>query len=356
MAYISPFQLPPLELKHLAALTDDTGLLQHAIFRIPRREEGYCVDDNARALLLMTLLEPQGVAEAALGSRYLAFVQHAFNPQAGRFRNFMAYDRRWLETAGSEDSHGRTLWALGTVAQRSGDPGSRALAVQLFRAALPAVEAFPFPRAWAFTLLGLQAYLTAFKSEAESDAEAEARTMAACLANRLLETYRGACRPGWHWFEDRVTYSNARLPQALLLAGTRTADTAMADAGLEALEWLTGVQTVPDGTFAPVGSDGFFPRGGPRAAFDQQPVDTCAMVSACMDAWRVTGEPLWAERARWAFDWFLGGNQHRLALCDPLGGCRDGLEAHGMNENQGAESTLSFLLSQVEILATSCGS
>ena len=342
-----PFQLPQLNLDHLLALTDDTGILQHALYQVPRREEGYCVDDNARALLLVTLLEGSGsVAEPllrSLRSRYLAFVCHAFNGPCGRFRNFMSYGREWLEAAGSEDSHGRTLWALGAVAGLSTDPAARPLAAQLFQAALPAVGAFHFPRAWAYTLLGLQPYLAAFGGDTG------ALALEAQLADQLLDRYHRNSQEGWRWFEDQVTYCNARLPQALLLAGARRSLAAMTAAGLEALTWLTTVQTGPDGTFAPIGSNGFFPRGGPRASFDQQPVEACAMVSACLDAWRVTGESPWLARARWAFAWYLGGNQLGLALRDPLGGCRDGLEADGRNENQGAESTLSFLLSLVEL-------
>ena len=347
MPPVPPLALPALKLDHLLAMTDDTGLLQHAIFQIPRREEGYCVDDNARALLLVTLLEAAGSQEdpllRSLRCRYLAFVNHAFNPVAGRFRNFMSYGREWLEAAGSEDSHGRTLWALGRVAGGCADPGARAVATHLFQGALPVLRDFLFARAWAYTLLGLHAYLPA------NGGDAAAQALASQLGEKLLEQYQRHSRPGWLWFEDRVTYCNARLPQALILTGARHANQAMLAAGLEALTWLTAVQTAGDGSFAPVGSNGFFTRGGPRAAFDQQPVDACAMVSACLDAWRISGDPLWLRRAHWAFAWYLGGNQLGLALWDPRGGCRDGLEVDGLNENQGAESTLSFLLSLTEL-------
>ena len=335
---------PALNLDHLRSLTDDTGLLQHAVFRIPRREEGYCVDDNARALLLATLLEEDGHPEApALTPRFLAFVSHAFNPANGRFRNFLSYDRVWLEEAGSEDSHGRTLWALGALAGRGRDPDHRRLGAKCFEAALPAASALTFPRAWAFTLLGLDEALRSLAGDLRLE------TCLVLLSERLLERYRRHRGERWHWFEDEVTYCNARLPQALLRAGARCGEADLVEAGLEALAWLGEVQTGPGGQFAPVGSEGFFPRGGVPARFDQQPVEACATVSACVDAWKLTGEARWLAQARQAFDWFLGANQLGLALVDDHGGCRDGLQPSGLNENRGAEATLSFLLAQVEL-------
>ena len=343
MSQLDP-SLPAINLSHLRALTDDTGLLQHAIYRIPRREEGYCVDDNARALLLTTLLEADGNPEAAaLTSRYLAFVQHAFNARHGRFRNFMAYDRDWLEEAGSEDSHGRTLWALGTVAGRSPDPDHRQLAAALFQDALPAVNAFAHPRSWAYSLLGLGPYL---QGRGPDDPLA---SWGGLLADRLLQRYRAHREEAWCWFEDEVTYCNARLPQALLLEGRRAGRGELIAAGLEALAWLCQVQTGPKGEFAPVGSNGFYPRGGRKAVFDQQPVEACATISACLDAWALTRDEAWRVRAQAAYAWYLGGNQLGLPMIDAGGGCRDGLEAEGRNENQGAEATLSFLLSRFEL-------
>ena len=335
--------LPALNLSHLRTMTDDTGLLQHAIFRTQRREDGYCIDDNARALLLMTLLEAEGLGEPGLAGRYLAFVNHAYHARNGRFRNFMSYGRVWLEEAGSEDSHGRTLWALGTVANRASDPDQRQLAAQLFQAALPVAGTFAFPRSWAFTLLGLNEYLGRFREDGQ------AQGCATTLAERLLKAYRWHRGDNWRWFEDRVTYDNARLPQALLLSAARLGQP-LTEA-LEALTWLCEVQTGRDGSFAPVGSQGFYPRGGTRAGFDQQPLEACATVSACLDAWKATGDEIWQTWARWAFAWYLGGNQLGLTLVDDQGGCRDGLEPTGMNENRGAESTLSFLLSQAELLS-----
>jgi glycosyltransferase involved in cell wall biosynthesis len=343
-----PAELPQVNLDHLEVMTDDTGMLQHASFNVPRYEEGYCLDDNARALLLMALVEEAGANDPrlvrTLASRYLAFVSHAFNRPLGRFRNFMSHSRQWLEEQGSEDSHGRTLWALGTVVGCSADPGRQSLSGALFHAALPAVSGFSSPRAWAFALLGIEQYLHAFEGDRHVQAAGRA------IAERLHALFRNTTRPEWPWFENRVTYCNARLPQALIATGAWMGDEAMTATGIRSLEWLMTIQRTSDGYFAPIGTKGFFERGMTAAVFDQQPVDACATVSACMHAFRATGDHHWAEHARRAFTWFLGQNQLQQPLYDPLsGGCRDALHADRVNENEGAESTLSFLLSLMEM-------
>jgi glycosyltransferase involved in cell wall biosynthesis len=345
-----PAELPQVNLDHVKIMTDDCGILQHAAFNVPRYDQGYCVDDNARALLLVTLLEDEGLDDPknvrTLASRYLAFVNHAFNRPLGRFRNFMSHSRHWQEEQGSEDSHGRALWALGTVVGCSTDPGRYSLAGELFHAALPAVDTFSSPRAWAFALLGIEQYLRAF--DGDRNVQAAGRAIAA----RLLGLFRRTNQPDWPWYEDKVTYCNARLPQALIATGSWTGDAAMTATGIRSLEWLMTVQQTPEGYFAPVGTRGFFERGMTAAVFDQQPVDACATVSACMHAFRNTGDHRWAEHARRAFTWFLGQNQLQQALYDPLsGGCRDALHHDRMNENEGAESTLSFLLALMDMRA-----
>lgn len=340
--------LPDLNLDHLRLMTDSTGILQHGRFSVPRYEEGYCLDDNARALLLTTWLEraPEPVPDLDwLASRYLAFVSHAFDPERGRFRNFMSFARAWLEAEGSPDSHARALWALGAAAG-SAHPGRRELAGHLFQAALPAARAFTYPRSWAYALLGCHAWL-----QCGPDA-GDAAALERELAGRLHRLYLEQRSEAWPWFEDRLTYCNARLPQALLRAGRRNRRQDWLEAGLGSLEWLARVQTDAQGRFAPVGSRGFHPRGGPRAWFDQQPVEAHATVSACLDALEATGDRVWRRRAQDAFAWFLGRNQVRLPLYDPLtGGCRDGLHPHRANQNLGAESTLSFLLARAELAA-----
>ncbi len=342
-------ELPETNLEHLRIMTDDTGVLQHAEFNVPRYAEGYCVDDNARALLAMAYIEDAGVTDdarlvRALSTRYLAFVSAAFNVETRRFRNFMTYDRKWLEESGSEDSHGRSVWALGAVVGRANEPGRRSLAGSLFQAALPVVDGLTSPRAWAFVLLGIDEYLRAFRGDSHVQA---ARGV---LAERLFELYRRSSSPDWPWFEDRVTYCNARLPHALIVSGARTGNPAMLAAGLESLEWLWSIQRSKDGSFSPIGSNGFFVRGGARATFDQQPVEAAAMIGACCDARRVTGDAKWAAHARRAFGWYLGQNDLQRALHDPsTGGTCDGLHADRVNENQGAESTISFLLALADM-------
>ena len=349
-----PLELPELKLDHLRQLTDDTGILQHAIFTVPRYDDGYCLDDNARALMLATLIEDAGTEDVdamrLLSSRYLAFVSHAFNARLGRFRNFMSYTRHWAEACGSEDSHGRAMWALGTVVGRSAYPGRHSLAGSLFHAALPATPAFASPRAWAFTLLGIDEYLRAFQGDTVVEAARQV------LAERLLDLYRRASTPDWPWFEERATYCNARLSQALIVSGGRMGNEAMLAAGLRSLDWLYTAQLAPDGLFAPIGSNGFYARGGSAARFDQQPIEACSTVAACLEAQRSTGDKRWLDRARVAFNWFVSDNELHLSIYDPTsGGCRDGLHADRVNENQGAESTLSFLLALVELGAANRG-
>jgi len=345
-----PADLPEVKLDHLRVMTDDTGILQHATFNIPRYADGYCLDDNARALLVMALVEEAGTEDPRivrdLSSRYLGFIAYAFDPETRRFRNFMSYNRNWTEVCGSEDSHGRSLWALGAVLGRSKDPGCKSLARQLFLAAIDAVSAFSSPRAWAYTLLGFDEYLRAFHHEPHVE------DILKLLSERLLDLYRRTRRPDFEWFEDRLTYCNARLPHALLVCGAWMGNDEMTDAGLRSLDFLVAEQRSDAGHFSPIGSNGFYIRGGAKAAFDQQPIEACAMIAACLEAQHLTGDIRWSERARWAFNWFVGENQLKQSLYDPrTGGCRDGLHEDRVNENQGAESSLSFLASLLEMRA-----
>jgi len=351
-------QLPGLKLDHLTRLTDDTGMLQHAIFTIPNRREGYTTDDNARALILAVLLEQLDVEypdnhghgktylpSANLPDLYLSFLEHAFNPAKGRFKNFLRYDRRWNEPVGSEDSHGRALWALGTVLSRSRDQGCRGAAGRLFEFSLPAVLEFSSPRAWAYGLLGIQEYLTSYPGDRD------AQKVRSALSRRLLEMYESIRRPDWKWFENVLAYGNARLPQSLLLVGAACSDDRMISAGLESLDWLATEQHCEiNRHFVPIGSQGFYRQDGEKARFDQQPLEAAGAVSASLQAYRVTGDSRWRNEAWSAFNWFLGDNDLQLPLYDSVsGGCRDGLHPDRANENQGAESTLSFLMALLEM-------
>ena len=342
--------LPLLSTAHLSAMTDDTGMLQHAIFSVPNTREGYTTDDNARALIVSTHLEKTAspelnAAQLGLSRRYLSFLWLAFNSGTGRFRNFLAYDRKWLEEVGSEDSHGRAIWGLGNVLARSQNAGLRGAAGRLFQAAVPASLTFSSPRAWAFSVLGLQAYLDWFPGDRAMQG---ARNT---LANRLLDIYERSYSAAWHWFERSLSYSNARLPQALILAGRRSKNNRMVAAGIESLKWLAAIQHCSDsGVFVPIGSSGTFAEGAEKPRFDQQPVEACATISACLEAYRLTREEHWREEADRVFSWFLGKNDLHVPLYDATtGGCRDGLHPDRVNENQGAESTLSFLMALLEM-------
>jgi len=356
-------QLPPVNLNQVRRMTDDTGMFQHAIFTIPNRREGYTTDDNARALILAVLLEQpdleQSAKEQSANDRrekadlpsvnspdlYLSFLEHAFNPAKGRFKNFLRYDRRWNEPVGSEDCHGRALWALGTVLGRSRDEGLRGATGRLFEFSLPAAVEFSSPRAWAYSLLGIQEYLTSYPGDRD------AQKVRSVLSRRLLEMYESVRRLDWKWFENVLAYGNARLPQSLLLVGAACADDRMISAGLESLDWLSKTQHCEiNGHFVPIGSQGFYRQDGEKARFDQQPIEAAGAVSAYLQAYRITGDGQWRSQAWSAFNWFLGENDLQLPLYDSAtGGCRDGLHPDRANENQGAESTLSFLIALLEM-------
>ena len=335
-------ELPEIDLRHLRNLTDDTGILQHCRFATPDRNHGYCTDDNARALIAAVLYWDLTHDDSVLrmAQTYLAFLSHAMEEKTGRFRNFMNYDRTWSEVIGSEDSHARALWGLGMGVALSPHESMIALATRLFHAGLPATESFSSPRAWAFAIIGLHAYLRRFGGDSQ------VRRRRAQLTDRLAEHFRRNMSDEWPWCEDVVTYANARLPHALLMSGKWLPQDELIDVGKRALHWLIDAQTNKEGHLSLVGTNGWFARGAQRAAFDQQPVEAFGLVDACIEAYRVTREKHWVNLARRSFNWFLGDNDLRTPLHDfTTGGCRDALHADRVNENQGAESTLAWLLS-----------
>ena len=345
-----PHRSPELNLDHLYRMTDSTGIFQHARFTAPNLSEGYCTDDNARALILAVLLcqsEEAPKSVRALATTYAAFLKGAFNPKTARFRNFLSADRRWLDEEGSEDSQGRAIWALGAAVGRSPHWSSRTMAEQLFTQALPAVLDFTSPRAWAFSLIGIDEYLCRVQNDGP------ALNVREELTARLVGIFDKVAQPGWSWFEEELTYDNAKLAHALIVSGRATGQKSVYERGIRALRWLVGVQTSQQGKLRPIGSNGFYKRNGARADFDQQPIEAQSTVSACLEAYRATADPWWHEQAQRAFDWFLGWNDLGLELyAAQSGGCRDGLHADRSNENQGAESMLAFLLSLAEMRLT----
>jgi glycosyltransferase involved in cell wall biosynthesis len=337
---------PDMQLGHFLSMCDDTGLFQHAVHAVPDRAHGYCVDDNARALLLACALNEPGEhpLPAIQTARFAAFVQHAWNPDTRRFRNFMGFSRAWLEDRGSEDSHGRTLWALGECTRKDASPSRRRWARTLFAQALPAVESFRSPRASAFTLLGLDAYCAVVPDDRRAE---EIRRV---LAERLMSGLASVETPDWQWFEEGLAYDNARLPQALILTGLATQTPVYVDAGLRSLRWLMTQQTTSTGHFRPIGTAGFGELRKPPHAFDQQPLEATATIAACLAAWHADDDAEWKTIATRVFSWFLGSNDLSVALANPeTGSCRDGLHPDRANENCGGESVVSYLLALAEI-------
>lgn len=339
--------LPDMKLDHLYRMTDSTGLFQHAIVAVPNFATGYCTDDNARALNLAVLLEGLGDESQELvtaATTYAAFLQYAFDNKTKRFRNMMDFNRSWVDEPISEDCCGRALLALGTCVARSQNIGFRTLAGHIFAQALTVVPDFKSPRAWALGLIGAIEYLRRF------DGDRKVHQICATLTDLLMGLYERTATPEWPWFEDSLAYMNATLPHALVLSGHQTARANVLGTGLKSLRWLMQVQTAEGGYFRPVGSNGFFQRGGKPALFDQQPIEVQVTVSACLDTHRITSDAAWFTQACNAFDWYLGRNDLGLFLYDPnTGGCRDGLHVDRVNQNQGAESTLAFLSSLAEM-------
>ncbi|MEN8130171.1 MAG: glycosyltransferase family 4 protein [Pseudomonadota bacterium] len=341
-------RLPEIKLDHLHRMTDGTGVLQHAKYTVPDRTHGYCVDDNARALIVAVMaqdLQPLDSSLSDLASVYLSFLGYALNGQTGRFRNFMSYDRRWLEETGSEDSHGRALWGLGITIALGRDAGEVAYAADLFQRALDSVEHFTSPRAIAFIIIGIHAYLSRHSSDSRVS------RMRKILADRLMAWFTSSASEDWPWCEDILSYDNARLSQALLLSGQSLSDRTMLEMGLRGLNWLKQVQTDETGRhFAAIGNQGWLTRDGEKARFDQQPLEAAAMVDACIEAFNCTRDEEWITYAYRCLNWYQGENDLRIPLCDyATGGCQDGLEAQGANENQGAESTLCWLMALLAV-------
>jgi len=339
--------LPAITLTHLERLTDDVGIIQHARYFVPRREHGYCTDDNARALIVALKLrrhiEESGTLDT-LVVRYLAFLEHAFNPEQGGFRNFLGYDRRWLEDVGSPDCQGRAIWALGVGAAEAQDPRIKGACLALLHAALPHAETAPDLRARAMTVLGLAA------ASKEFDGDRRLKGALRRMGDALLRAFDASSHDAeWPWPEDMLTYANAVLPHGLLAAGDALGRADMIDAGIAALRWLMGVQTL-DGRFVPIGNAGWYRRRGPRARFAQQPIEADTSVGACVAAYRATADTAWIGEATRAYRWFVGYNDLGVPLYDEsTGGCRDGLDHSSANENQGAESTLAWLHALAEM-------
>ena len=317
------------------------------MFTVPNFSEGYCTDDNARAFILSVLLGELGEESEqvrALATTFAAFLHHAFDPQTKRFHNHLSFDRHWLDEQGSEDCQGRALWALGVGVGRSPFRSFQMMAGQLFAQALPSLPGFTSPRAWAFGLIGIHEYLRRLSGDSLVNQTRET------LTSRLMERFDASAHADWQWFEEELSYDNAKLAHALIVSGQATGQSAVFERGLQALRWLTELQTSENGHFRPIGSNGFYRRGGARANFDQQPVEAQASVSACLEAYRATRTSGGTNRRNAPSTGLSAGTISDLDLYSPeTGGCHDGLHVDRVNGNQGAESTLAFLLSLAEM-------
>ncbi|MEM1109183.1 MAG: glycosyltransferase family 4 protein [Planctomycetota bacterium] len=345
-------ELQEIKLDHLHMLTDDCGILSHAKNTIPDRAEGYTTSNNARALVAVLVAQdhlksPANQAkkldEAA--SRYLAFLEHAFDDEAGRFRVRMNFDRTWEDRGFSEDAHGQAIRALGETVARSQVRGHLNLAANLFHRALPACESFEHVHGWAYSLIGIHAYLRNFSGDSS------ARRVRETLAHKLFDAFKNNSSDDWPWPNDTITYTASRLPHALLLSGRWMFNNEMIQQALRSLEWLHDVQyTGKDEQFAPVGSLGWYPRGGEKARFNQTPAEASGTIDANLEAYRVTADRKWLDRAYKCLDWFLGDNDLRMPLYDnTTGGCCNALLSQGVDENQGAQATVSWLLSLLSL-------
>lgn len=340
-------ELPDPNLQHLRNMTDDTGMLQHALFATPDRSHGYCLDDNARALIAVLLYWNLRKDDSVISlmHTYLAFIAAAFNCQLGRFRNFMSYERAWLEDAGSEDSHARALCALGFAVASAPNEPIREISARLFCEALPAVKQFEHIRSWAYSIIGIHAYLAHFGGDTD------VRRWRSELSYRLFDEYKANASDDWPWYDEIVTYANARLPHALLLSGQWIPEPKMIECGLKSLDWLLKIQTAREGQLSIVGNNGWLTKELKTAAnFDQQPIEVMGLIEACVEAYRITRDNHWIIEVRRCMEWFLGKNELQVPLYDfKTGGCCDGLTPQGPNRHQGAESTLAWLISLLTV-------
>jgi hypothetical protein len=336
----------PVQRHHLEAMSDPVGIMQHAIGRRADPAHGYCTDDVARAVQvdLLHRHELGWSAVAQRAARNIQFLADAFDPVTGRFRNFRRIDRSWLDGPGSPDSHGRAVLALGDFMEAAPDDAMVAAARSLFERALPAARGLTDLRARASTLLG---WAAAMRHTSGGVPTAAFRVMAADFHERFTV----ASDPAWPWPEPNVTYENGLLPRALIVAGRTVSSEAMIATGLAVLDWLLDHQVAPAGHLSPIGN-GWWPRGGTKSTFDQQPIEATALLLAAEAAFDATSDRRYLTAMELAYAWFLGANDLALEVADPdRGGGRDGLTPRGVNTNQGAESTLMWLIAAEHIRA-----
>lgn len=335
--------LPEVNLSHLVNITDTTGILQHSVYSIPNRNEGYCIDDNCRALLVVIMNKYlfHDPAADSLIYTYLSFIHYAYNSEKGLFRNFMSYDRKWLDETGSEDSNGRTLFVLGYMIKNAVNNSHLALCKMLFDATIKNMGKFQSLRAVSHIIMGCIFYLQKFSGARE------VKKICDKLLERLNDAYVKNSVEDWRWFEEYLTYDNARMPQALLMGGIYFKNSNHLYAGLEALNWyFDKIYDKERNSLSLIGNDGWYHKGKEKAKFDQQPLEIPSIIDACYQAYLITEDMEWINRIGIAFSWFVGNNDRQEPLYDfTTGGCFDGLTTALTNQNEGAESTVSWLIS-----------
>ncbi|MBN2067956.1 MAG: glycosyltransferase [Candidatus Diapherotrites archaeon] len=337
-------ELPAIDLGYFNRMTDGTGMLQHSTHSVPCFKTGYTTDDNARALVAVLWLKgffPKAQIEE-LAIRYLAFI-HYCQKEDGTFHNHVSFDRRFLDEQGSWDCFGRVLWACGFALSSSLNENIKAVAKKIIDEAMPHIALLNDPRPIAFALMGVHFYSKA-RPEQQDLVEKASR-----LGMKLVSLLEENSSPGWAWFEDILTYCNARMPQALFLAFESTGEKRFLEAAEKSYAFLKG-KTFDSGMFVPVGQDGWLPSQGEKALFDQQPIEAGCMAEAALAAFNSTGKRIYAEDALVSFQWFLGKNTLKEPLFDStMSACFDGLTKEAPNFNQGAESTIAFLMARLAV-------
>ncbi len=340
--------LPDVNLTHLKNMTDSTGIFQHATYSIPNPRHGYCTDDNARALLVSVMhkthFDDSSIDEYV--KVYLQFVYYSFNEETGLFRNFMSYERKWLEEVASEDCNGRVIFVLGYLIKNIKSHSVLGLTKNLFDNSIKNMEEFKSPRAIAYIILGCISYIDKFSGAIEI------KKILNKLTQRLFEFYVNTKTDDWLWFENSLTYANARLPQALIIAGKSLNNKEYVTAGVESLEWLYNILQGKDKKYLSlIGNSGWLVKGETKSKYDQQPVEIPGLIDACYEAFLVTNDDMWISHIGTAFSWFLGNNDRQEPMIDfTSGGCYDGLTSTKVNDNQGAESALSWLMSLYKMI------
>ncbi|XHH08330.1 MAG: hypothetical protein ACFCUE_12265 [Candidatus Bathyarchaeia archaeon] len=336
-------RIPAVKLDYLKAFTDDTGIFQHARYCIPKRGEGYTTDDNARALVTCAQYSnfKNKLQVKRLANIYLAFLNYMQKPD-GSFHNYLSYDRRFLDVDGSEDCLGRAIWGCGVAVNSKLFEDTKLVAEEILYKALPCLDRSTSLRAYASTIFGLYNCIKAKPADSLLDATKK-------LADRMVQQYKNEAKPKWRWFEAYLTYDNARLPQALFEAYMVTNKQVYLDVAKESLDFILDTQII-DKKFVPIGNNGWHYYGGERAVYDQQPLEAASLVDASADAYYATGQTHYLDVAVLAFEWFLGRNTRKLVMYNSkTGGCYDGLTADSVNSNQGAESSLSYLMARLRI-------